>query len=111
MIKISLKLIKKALDLDILNSLSLTYEVPEEWIQGCEDYLLTEGLATKLDLEALKETVGNKLLVDFKKQENLEEKINSGLVIDPSTMTVSYGPFVVDDYMKDKTLTEEMIVK
>jgi ABC-type uncharacterized transport system involved in gliding motility auxiliary subunit len=108
-IKISLKL--KAIDIDTLESFSLKYLVPDEWIAGIDQYLLENGLAIQSELDALKETTGNELVVEFKQHDNLHAEIDQGLVVDPAYMTVSYGPYVVDDYMKGKTLTPEMVEK
>lgn len=113
MLKISLRLkpfIKKSLDLDLLENFSLNYRVPQEWIEECGNYLLQQGLATQPDIDALKETVVDVISIEFKKEEGLESKIDTGFILEPSTMTASYGPYVVDDCLIDKTFTSEMIV-
>ncbi len=109
-IKISVNL-KKAIELDSLETFSVKYNVPDEWIDGACDYLMENGLAIKSELDALKETTHNEMVIEFKKHDGIQQQIDTGLQVDPSFMTVSYGPYVVDDYMKDKTLTPEMVAQ
>jgi hypothetical protein len=109
-IRISVNL-KKAIELDSLETFSVKYNVPDEWITGACDYLMENGLAIRSELDALKETTHNEMVVEFKKHDGVQQQIDSGLKVDPSYMTVSYGPYVVDDYMKDKELTPEMVAQ
>jgi hypothetical protein len=109
-IRISVNL-KKAIELDNLETFSVKYNVPDEWVTGACDYLMENGFATRSELDALKETTHNEMMVEFKKHDGIQQQIDTGLKVDPSFMTVSYGPYVVDDYMKGKELTPEMIAQ
>ena len=109
MIKIKFFL-KKALDLDTLETFSIKLLVSNEWITEIGKYLMENGLAIQSEIVALKETSGNEIEIEFKKHPGIQEEISRNFKVDPSYMTVSYGPYVVDDYMKDKELTPEMII-
>lgn len=100
-----------AIELENLENFTLKYKIDDSWVSGIEEFLLKTGLASKEDLEALKTTAKNIIDVEFKKHEGLALAIDSGLNMDPSYMTVLYGPYVIDDFMKDKVLEPEWITQ
>jgi hypothetical protein len=97
-----------ALDLTKLKQFTLDFPLQEGWVAKIEKYLLEAGMATTKELEALKANVNN-VRVDFKNENNEPLNLQGTFKFDPSLMTASYGPYVVDDVFKDEPLSLDMV--
>jgi hypothetical protein len=76
-------------------------------LEKIEKFLLESGMATQKELEALRSNV-HEVRIDFKNEANEPIDLEGTFQFNPSLMTASYGPYVVDDAFKGEKLSLDM---